>query len=80
MATAASETAPPQLVEKMNSKSRVWKYFAFEADDQGFIIDLPKTYMQTVPSSFSNERWKHFHLNEAPQRQTSRFIQRIQVE
>ena len=38
MATAAAEIAPPRLVEKKGAKSRVWKYFAFEADDSGVII------------------------------------------
>ena len=44
MATAA--TAPPRLVEKKNSKSRVW-YFEAEADDQGLIIDSQKKQYAT---------------------------------
>ena len=37
MATAAAAIAPPRLVVKKGTKSRVWKYFAFEADDRGYI-------------------------------------------
>ena len=78
-AAAASATALPRLVEKNNSKIRVLKYFAFEADDQG-LIRSAKTYMQTVSLCFLKKRRKHFQLIEVPQRQTSRFIQRFQVD
>ena len=42
MATAAAAIAPPRLVDKKGTKTRVWKYFAFEADDRGVIINPQK--------------------------------------
>ena len=42
MRTAAAAIAPPRLVDKKSTKSRVWKYFAFEADDRGVIINPQK--------------------------------------
>lgn len=36
----ATSSASPQLIGKKGTKSRIWKYFAFEADDHGVIVAL----------------------------------------
>ena len=42
MKTVAAAIAPPWLVDKKGTKSRLWKYFAFEADDRSVIINPQK--------------------------------------
>uniref|UniRef100_A0A3B4T2Q5 HAT C-terminal dimerisation domain-containing protein n=1 Tax=Seriola dumerili TaxID=41447 RepID=A0A3B4T2Q5_SERDU len=40
--TQLGPAAAPWLVERKSQKSRVWKYFALKADDEGLIIDPQK--------------------------------------
>lgn len=63
MATsAAAAKAPPRLTDKANSKSRVWKYFVFEADHRGVIIDSQKPICKRCHRTFQNKRGNTLNL------------------
>lgn len=39
---AGTATGPLQVVKNTNSKSHVWRYFTFETNDQGQVMDNQK--------------------------------------
>ena len=58
IATAAAAIAPPRLVEKKGTKSRVWQYFASEADDSGTIINRSE---ERRVGKECRSRWSPYH-------------------
>ena len=68
---------PPRLVKKKNSKSRFWKYFAFEADDQGLVIDSQKTICKRCQTAFQT---KGGNTSNLAKHLKDRLIHRIQGE
>ena len=56
MASASeSESTTRRLVDKTGTKSRVWKYFAFEADKYGAILDSNKPTCKQCLRSFQTK-------------------------
>lgn len=51
MATGGADEVGP-LVDKKGVKSHVWKYFGFEADDKGNILDNQKPVCKRCHRSF----------------------------
>lgn len=57
-----------QLKRQFLNPTYGWKYFAFEVNNQGLIINLQKKAMQTVPPSFLDQSRKHFQSSLTPQK------------
>lgn len=54
---SSAEPLRPVLVDKEKSRSAVWKYFAFEANEQGKVKNTnANAHMQTMLETSTNER------------------------